>query len=374
MAGFIFLLAACAKPVFSPSAPQATPPPFPSPTETAPAVPAPSAPAEEWTLVAVGDISFARKIARYIEQNGLDYPLAKVTAYLKSADLAFANLESPISDRGTPLPNKGIWFRAKPETIQCLTDAGIDVVNLANNHILDYDQPAFQDTMTALRQHGIGFCGAGQNLADARKPYIVDQNGTKVAFLGYSELAEIFWVWSDPKPFVATDQRPGVAPLHVDKILEDIAAAKQQADIVVVTLHWGVEYTDIPTEEQRKIAHRIIDGGADVILGGHPHVTQGFEVYKGKLIAYSLGNFVFDQTHRPNTESVILELAVAEKTVKKALIHPAYIVDGQPYVPTGEERDFIFARLQKISRPLGTDFPPPEGGVLRLALGEKEQR
>jgi poly-gamma-glutamate capsule biosynthesis protein CapA/YwtB (metallophosphatase superfamily) len=310
----------------------------------------------EITLTAVGDVMLGRKTAREIEQNGLDFPFGLVGERLRTADITFANLESPLGTSGLPLPGKQIWLRGRPAYVECLRQAGIDVVNLANNHILDYDTPSLLETLEVLDETGIAHAGAGPDNLTARKPAILEAGGLKVAFLGYTEFADpgLFWSLSYRRTFVASETQSGCNPLDLALVAEDIALARTLADVVVVVYHWGIE--DIPypqaynpLNDLESIARRTIDLGADVVLGTHPHAVQGYEVYRGGLIAYSLGNFVNDQKRDTQKESMILELQIGASGVLSARVTPCWIDTTRPRILTGDEARRLLDKIAEIS-------------------------
>lgn len=320
----------------------------------------------EITFLAAGDVMLARKLDKLINQKGMDYPFLMTGGLLRTADITFANLESPLSDQGAKIDGKGIWFRGKPENTQALTNAGFDVVSLANNHALDYDSPALLQTKELLETVGIKTVGGGKDIGEARSAAIIERDGIKIAFLAYSEMADIIWSYQHPRKLKATDEIPGIAPLVVEQIIEDIENVEGQADYVFVSLHWGVEYQDMPEVYQRDIAHQLIDAGADVILGHHPHCLQGVELYHGKLICYSLGNFVFDQNWSEKTkEGLLLSLTLNPTEILQAELLPIYINDGQPVVAKDDQGMKILDRTLRISEKLGTEIVLNEGkGVI----------
>ncbi len=319
--------------------------------QTATPVPKPIAPAKPVTvkLVAVGDIMLGRGVANRIQRHGVRYPLERVAEQLRGADIAFANLESPFGTKGRPLPGKGIWFRAAPTSVWAMVYAGIDVVTLANNHILDHDTENFLETLQTLDEHRIAYTGGGPNIARARQPIVKKVQGVRVAFLGYSQFADLFWDWKYPRSFAALEDRPGVAPLRKDYIKEDIARARENADIVAVAVHWGEEYVNHPSQEQRRLAHMIIDAGADLVLGSHPHAIQGVEEYNKGLIAYSLGNFVMDQQRPITRESMILEVTLTKEGLGDYRIMPVTIENGQPRLAEGAELARLEQKIKGIS-------------------------
>jgi len=307
--------------------------------------------APEWASLAVtGDFMLARGVARAMRENGTLYPIEKVRNHLSAADLAFANLESPIGVKGSPLPGKQIWFQAAPEAIELLTAAGLDGVTVANNHIMDYDEESFLETLDMLQQAGIPWTGGGRNLAEARRPLVLEARGVRIAFLGYSEFADLFFSWDYPRSFAANDDRPGVPAIREDWLAEDIRQAREAADVVAVALHWGVEFVNYPTAEQQRLARYMVDQGADLVLGYHPHAIQGFELYKGKLIAYSLGNFIMDRQETDLArESMILDFLVGPDGVRQVEVRPVWIHAEQPYLMEGDEAAQLRAKMQEIS-------------------------
>ena len=216
-------------------------------------------------------------------------PSLKTAEILEQADITFCNLESPFYDEGPPIEGEMI-FGADPETIEGLIYAGFDIVSLANNHFGNQGITGMNFTFSHLNENGIEYVGAWENEAKAREPKIIERNGVKFAFLGYNDVKEV-----SQKGYVATSDEPGIAVLTKGNLTQDIQYAKERAHVVVVSIHWGVEYEKTPTERQRTFAHLAIDSGASLVLGHHPHVIQTVEEYKDGYIFYSLGNFVFDQ-------------------------------------------------------------------------------
>lgn len=260
------------------------------------------------TMVFVGDIMLSRGIGEIMaKQNNWLYPFKYVREYLQKADLVFGNLEGPISGRGQ---NQGsiYSFNADPYAAQSLTDSNFTVLSVANNHIFDYGRNAFLDTLAVLRLSEIDAVGGGINFEDAHRPVIRDVKGTKVAFLGYTNLL--------PRSRGAEDSVPAISYLDEKVMKRDIETAKTLADIVVVSLHWGDEYETKHNDFQERVAHSVIDAGASLIVGHHPHVVQEVEEYRGGYIAYSLGNFIFDQNFSEDTnKGLILEVTIHDKKI-----------------------------------------------------------
>lgn len=304
-------------------------------------------------IKAVGDIMLGRSVGVAIGRQGLSYPFDKTREFLNQADLTFANLEGALSDQGLPVPGKGIWLRAAPASVESLQMAGIDIVSLANNHAMDYGERALQQTMALLNSSKIAYIGAGDDQQTASQVHYQEVNGIKTAWLAYTEFTR--------NTGAATEDTPGVAPFIEENILKDIESAKKSADIVILSLHWGSEYQDLPHEYQRAAAHSFIDGGADIIIGHHPHYIQGVETYKNGLIAYSLGNFVFDQNQAKTKQGLILSLEISKFGWQKAELYPVEIVDYQPRILSGEAASEIFEHLKTLSQGFEGEFQALDG-------------
>ena len=239
---------------------------------------------EPVTLLFAGDLMLADGPGQTIARGG--DPLAPFAAILDAADYRIGNLEVPIATGGRPHAGKIATFRADPRVVSVL-HGRFDAVSLANNHSSDYGHEAFVETMLHLANAGIAYFGGGHNLVEAHRPLWIEKNGLKIAVLGYNEFK--------PRAFEAGASWPGIAWSEDDLVIADIRAAKAAgADLVIPFMHWGWEKETWPSERQKIFARRMIDEGAALLVGSHPHVTQGAEIYKGKPIVYSLGNFVFD--------------------------------------------------------------------------------
>lgn len=305
---------------------------------------------EKVLLSFVGDILLAGSVQRELERNGYDYPYAKVLSYLADADLTAGNLESPFTLRGTPALDKTYVFNGKPEALPALREAGFDVVTLANNHTLDMGVEGLLDTMQHLDEAGLPHVGAGNNDTEAFEPVILETKGIKVAYLGLSRVVPVV-EWKAEK------YRAGVAETYdTTRAVKAIAAAKEQADLVVVLVHWGKEREEQPEDYQRSYAREYIDAGADLVIGSHPHVLQGFEHYKGKWIAYSLGNFIFNMTtNEANAETGVLDARCTREGQCDLRFHPMKAVASQPARLAGEEAQQLLSRVQALSFGISID-------------------
>lgn len=275
-------------------------------------------------IVAVGDIMLSRHVGEKIRQaNDPRAPFLKTVNILKAADITFANLESPFYDQG-PSIKEGMVFKAEPNTIEGLLYASFDIVSLANNHFGDRGVAGMNFTFQHLTDSKIQYVGAGENLTKARETKIIERNGIKFAFLGYDDIASTI----TPQSYTATDTKSGLAPLKEEWLKADIKNAKEKADVVVVSFHWGTEYQQTPNERQKNVGRLAIDSGASLVLGHHPHVIQPYEKYKDGYIFYSLGNFVFDQMWSEATrKGEIAKIYFKGLKIEKAEILPIKIYD-----------------------------------------------
>lgn len=243
------------------------------------------------TLIFAGDVYFSDYVLASYDQSGIQGVLAKnLRKELKKADLAMVNNEFPYSTRGVQAPDKQFTFRVHPSYVSILSDAGVDLVTLANNHVLDYGTDALSDTFQTLDDAGIAYAGAGKSLKRAAKLIRKKVNGHTFGFLAASRVfPDISWNIENAQPGVLSAYDPA-------RLLAAVQDARSQCDFLCVYVHWGIERNTTPEEYQISMAHALIDAGADAVIGAHPHVLQGVEYYKGKPVFYSLGNFIFYQS------------------------------------------------------------------------------
>jgi len=282
--------------------------------------------AEPVKLIFVGDILLDDGPGRAIAA-GRD-PLAPFASLLADADYRIGNLECPIASLGQPLESKIYSFQAHPRVLSVLKGR-FDALAVANNHSSDYGQAAFLETLDHLKQAGIASFGGGRNLAEAHAPLWIEKNGLRIAVLSYNEFK--------PRSFEAGPNWPGIAWSEDSQVLADIRAARAAgADLVIPFMHWGWEIEPEPNERQRQLARLMIDAGAAAVVGGHPHVTQGSETYRGKPIIYSLGNFVFDGFELPAAKvGWLLKMTVDRDGVTAWQTLDAHLdEEGTPYPVT----------------------------------------
>ncbi|MBT0651938.1 CapA family protein [Geomobilimonas luticola] len=323
---------------------------------------------EEIVLNAVGDIMLAGSGTPTYARLGYDYPFAATRHHLQRGDLAIGNLEAPLTSRGREFRDKRFRFRADPAAATALREAGFTVLTLANNHMLDYGYEGLRDTADLLDRHGILHAGAGDTLEAARRAATITVKGKRLAFLAYSLTL--------PQEFYATDRRPGTAPGYSPFFADDIAKARQTADYVIVSFHWGTEGAERPHSRQVAAARRAIDAGADVVLGHHPHVLQGIERYKDGVILYSLGNFAFGSLSPSSRQSVIARITL-EEGVRGVEFIPLNVQNStvlfQPRVLESGRGDAVIAHLNRISAQLGTAIVTSDGRHLLDMEGDNQQ-
>ncbi|MBE9516517.1 MAG: CapA family protein [Proteobacteria bacterium] len=302
------------------------------------------------TIVAVGDTMMDGTARPEFKKFGYDYPFVHVGKFIERADIAIANLEGPLTKRGSIDVEKKYVFRSPPDKVaSALAKTGFDVFSLANNHTLDYGVQGLTDTIDALNRHGLAYSGAGMDLASARKPVVIERKGKRVAFLAYS--------LTFPEEFWAKKNQPGTAFGHEAHVRKDVANAKKEADIVIVSFHWGREGTTELRPYQTALGRAAIDEGAAAVVGHHPHILQGIERYKHGVILYSLGNFVFGSYSYRAKRAAIAELVFDGNLVKTVRMIPINVFNPevvfQPQVLTGEKAAEVINELSTLSQPLG---------------------
>lgn len=284
-------------------------------------------PDRTWTILAVGDIMMSREVSVKINQFGPDYPFTNISDMTKSTNLTVGNLEAPFTAGQSDTDPNTMIFGAELKSVQGLKNAGFDLVNLANNHFGNQGKEGMDLTFKTLNENNIDYFGT------TSQPLIKTIKDVRIAFLGYTE------------PI-----------MKIEQLKTDIAAAKTQADIIIVSMHAGYEYTPYANTRQIEFAHAAVDAGADIVIGHHPHVVQGIEDYKGKKIFYSLGNFVFDQPWSKETkQGLMVKLTFDGKKLIKTDLIPIKIENWcQPRVLASDEPEYnsILKRIQTASERL----------------------
>jgi len=325
------------------------------------------------SLCAVGDIGLHGDVGLKILQEGKHFPFVKVKEEFAKHDLVFGNLEIPFSEHGKPLFDyETANFHANVKTVDALVSAGFNVMTLANNHILECGVDSLELSVDILNKNNISNFGAGSDIEQARRPYFIEKNGLKIGFLGYST--------QDKQS--ATETSAGSSPIIKEDIKSNITAIRDQVDVLIVSLHFGLTYMNYPNDEGIELAHNVIDWGADLILGHHPHVVQGIEEYNNKLIIYSLGEFLFDPTkglryskvaREERKRSFIFSCTLGENGVQDYTYVPTRIDDKyQVYIMTGVEKESLDAHLKELSDNIGKiafyDYAGPQVVNNEMAL------
>ncbi|MDQ6988674.1 MAG: CapA family protein [Mariprofundaceae bacterium] len=337
------LLSACAtppKPMPMPPLPLTQKEHIPSPVQAA-------IKATTFTIVAVGDIMMGGTALPIMQEQGYDRPFAKTKHLFSHADAVIGNLEGPLSTRGIADKDKKYVFRSPADKVgPALKNAGFDVLTLANNHSLDYGVTALNDTIDALKQQNLAHIGAGNNLKEARKPHIMEKNGFKVGFLGYS--------LTYPEEFWAKDNRAGTVFGYEHTIRQDIQRLRQQVDSIVVSFHWGREGTTKLRAYQPRLGRIAIDEGAALVIGHHPHIMQAVERYKHGVILYSLGNYVFGSYSQRSPYGGIAQVVLNQHGFAKLTLTPIdtnnFRRHFQPQPLTGKPLNQALESIQNLSR------------------------
>jgi poly-gamma-glutamate capsule biosynthesis protein CapA/YwtB (metallophosphatase superfamily) len=326
--------------------------PLPLPTETPlpptqTPIPTPT-PESELTLMAVGDLMLARSIGERIVSEGPAAPFMGVISALKQADILAGNLECAIATTGKPVP-KSYNFQAPLKAAEGLALAGFDLVSMANNHALDFGKEAMSETLDVLAKQNVAVVGAGLDARAARAPLVITHNHLRVAFLAYVDVPIEGKYAFDTHDWIAGVNSPGINWANPRDIEADVSAAKEAADVVVVMLHAGTENTRRIEAIQRELAHRAIEAGAALVLGSHSHVLQGVENYEGGVIAYSLGNFVFDEFGLPMNYSAIFSAKLTSGGVDSYEWIPVMIEDGFPRLAKPDEAEEVRQMVKPIN-------------------------
>ncbi|RAY14966.1 CapA family protein [Actinomadura craniellae] len=279
------------------------------------------------TMAFGGDVHFEGMLRAKLDADP-DAVFGSVANILRGSDIAMVNLETAITTGGVQAP-KQFAFRAPPTAFRALKSAGVDVVSMANNHGMDYGEPGLRDSLAAARSANFPVVGIGENAAAAYRPWTVTVKNTKVAVIGATQVLDdnLITAWT------ATDAQAGLASAKdAPRLVQAVRAAREQADIVVVHLHWGQELNSCATPVQRTLAGQLVDAGADAVVGGHAHVLQAGGYLRGKYVHYGLGNFLFYNSSGRTAQSGVLELtfdpARRDRPVTRSEWRPATIVNG----------------------------------------------
>jgi Bacterial capsule synthesis protein PGA_cap len=280
---------------------------------------------EPVTLAFGGDVHFEGAISSRLAADP-STTLGPIASVLRRADLAVVNLETAITERGTPAP-KEFTFRAPPSALTALKEAGVDVATMANNHGEDFGLVGLRDSLAAAKEAGFPVVGVGRNADEAYRAHRVTVNGQRIAVIGATQVLDsnLAAAWT------AGDDKPGMASAYEEaRLLAAVREARESADTVVVDLHWGRELVDCPIDRQRALAPKLVAAGADVVVGSHAHILLGGGYLRGAYVHYGLGNFVFYSRGGLTAQSGVLLLTMRGRAVTASRWVPAVISGGIP--------------------------------------------
>ncbi|SHI43000.1 CapA family protein [Lutispora thermophila] len=299
------------------------------------------------TISMVGDMLFYGTVDSYMKKYGDGYVLEGYGPLMRESDIVLGNLETSISYRGEPMKDKQYTFRGRPEVLKVLKESNFHAVSIANNHVLDFGIEAFLDTLDNLEKYEILYAGGGRNREEAEKGTIIEKNGIKVGFLAFTKVVPVVdWYAGKNKPGII-----GAYKVHEQEVVRTIQEMRENCHVLVVSVHWGQEGTTTIRDEERYIGHSMIDAGADIVMGHHPHVVQGIEIYKDKPIFYSLGNFIFTTSKMDISNKTIMANVRVDQEGNVLDIHvvPGTIVNGKPTPMEGIERDNFIKYLNGLN-------------------------
>ncbi|AOH56228.1 capsular biosynthesis protein [Peribacillus muralis] len=300
------------------------------------------------TMTMVGDVMMGRYVEEVTEKHGYDYLFRYMKPYFADSDYVSGNYEHPaLKDDASSYKeaDTAIRLNSNKSGVKAVKDAGFSVMTLANNHMMDFEEQGLLDTIDEFKRTDMNYVGAGKNTAEAKASIdYADVNGVRVATLGFTDVYG--------KDAVPTDTQAGILNSNPDLLFEMIGKAKDakqgNADLVVVNMHWGQEYSTSATLRQKDLAKAVIDAGADIIIGHHPHVLQSFDVYKDGIIFYSLGNFIFDQGWTRTKDSAMVQYHLAEDGKASIDVVPLQIEEATPRPATSKaDQSRVYRQLTK---------------------------
>ena len=308
---------------------------------------------EPVTLAFGGDVHFEGAIESRLAANPAT-ALGPIAGVLRRADLAVVNLETAITERGTPAP-KDFTFRAPPRALAALKEAGVDVASMANNHGLDFGVVGMRDSMAAAKAAKFPVVGVGRDADEAYRAHLVTVKGQRIAVIGATQVLDsnLAAAWT------AGDGKPGMASAYEEaRLLAAVRDARQSADTVVVDLHWGRELVNCPIDRQRALAPKLVAAGADVVVGSHAHILLGGGYLRGAYVHYGLGNFVFYSRGGLTAQSGVLLLTTQGRAITASRWVPAVISGGIPIPLQGADATRAISSWQSLRRCTGLSARP----------------
>jgi poly-gamma-glutamate synthesis protein (capsule biosynthesis protein) len=305
-----------------------------------------------------GDVMLGRMVGERILMHGADYPLGPVAGRMRAADLTVVNLECAItsSERHWPGAPKAFYFGAPPEAGDALAGAGIDMVSLANNHVLDFDVDGLRDTLRILRRHGISHAGAGENIGEACSPALIESQGMRFGMAAFCD---------HQTDFAAGKDRPGIVCIDTDDEPAALACMRRaleplqqmMVDWPILSLHWGPNMVFRPSERFRRLAHAAIDMGWKILFGHSAHVFHGIEIYHGCPVIYAAGDLVDDYYVDPefsNDHQLLIEMELARDGLRRIFLHPVFISDCQVRPAGGTRFEYVVECMTRVCGEMGT--------------------
>jgi poly-gamma-glutamate capsule biosynthesis protein CapA/YwtB (metallophosphatase superfamily) len=295
---------------------------------------------EELVLSFVGDMMFDKSVAGFIKSKGEDYVFEGYGKHFESSDIVFGNLETALSSKGQPIKEKEFTFRSSPKLALYLKKYNFTALSIANNHILDFGPSALTDTMNVLKENDISYGGGGYNKQEALNGVVIEKKGLRIGFIAFTRVTpSVDWYAGAKRPGII-----GAYKAHEVEVLEAVKNLNEKCDLLVVSLHWGKEGSIAVRKEETELAHKLVDSGADVIVGHHPHVVQGIEMYNDRPIFYSLGNFIFTTSHTGICNKTIMATVRYDNkgVLKSVKAVPGTIKWGRPVpMEETEKQEFI---------------------------------
>jgi poly-gamma-glutamate capsule biosynthesis protein CapA/YwtB (metallophosphatase superfamily) len=302
------------------------------------------------TVTIAGDIMLGRRVGASGPPGGELRPMQR---RLARADLTVGNLESTLSDNGNP-QQAGDSFAADPSALGALDDAGFDLLSLANNHTGDFGPRALRETLRRLAESPIAHVGAGRDATEAWRPAVLESHGVRFGFVAFNAIGETPRATADRPGAAEVRMQPRTGPLDrrdLRRLTTTIRDLRQRVDVVIALPHWGQQYTNTPVPDQRRVGAAMLDAGADLVVGGHPHWVQGIQVHEGKLVVHSLGNLVFDMDFSRATEEGVLAELVFWGDELKGIRFTPYVIGGDfaPRLATGTRGRRTLQRMWSAS-------------------------
>ena len=296
-------------------------------------------PKENVSLAVTGDVMFARNMPGVLSTDSS--PFEGVSDVISNVDLLLINFENAATTSGDALKGD-VPLKCDPSYVPLAKANNITVAALANNHAYDYGETGMKDTLKYLKEADITAMGAGNNADEAHKAVVKEINGRKITILNYMDSENFAEYSQDVMPY-AKESSPGYSAYDSEDAKKQIAE-NNDSDCIIAYMHFGNEYSNSPNDNQVKIAHELIDYGADVVIGAHPHVTQGIDMYKGKPIFYSLGNFIFDQSNTATHSAYFVKIDLVGDT-GECTVYPIYISNYLPQYMSSEDGTSLLSNL-----------------------------